>query len=82
MEFISTTDIWPGKGNGVMVKKTNSCGSKYVTIIYKEEYELECMLHAIEQEGITSLEQFNELCELITKYGDLKYSQGADSNID
>jgi hypothetical protein len=83
MKVIKPIDIWPGKNNGFLVEKTAPNGSTYDAIMHKEEWELECMLLAIENEGITDLDQVDELRKLIENYGSLKYSLGceaADSN--
>ena len=69
-------DIWPGRDNGVLVEKTSQDGTKYQDMLHKEEYELECMLMAIESEGITDLDQVDQLRKLIENYGSLKYSLG------
>jgi hypothetical protein len=81
MKIIKEYTIWPNYP-GVVVKKTDSDGNSYEAIMHKEEYELECFLNLIEQEGITSLDQVDKLRNLIDDVKSLKYSLGADSASD
>jgi hypothetical protein len=75
MKFISNADIWPGKNNGVLVEKESS-GSTYQTVIPIEEYRLEEFLLTVEQDGITSTEQVEDLRNLISEYAEMQYQRG------
>jgi hypothetical protein len=81
MKFIREYTIWPNYP-GVVVEKTDSNGNSYEAIMHKEEYELECFLNHIEHEGITDLDQVDELRNLIDSVKSLNYSLGADSASD
>ena len=79
MEFIKNIDIWPGKNNGVLVEKTDSTGKAYEVTMSKEEYALEEFLLGVEQEGISDLDQVEELRRLIEDYGSHCYQNGANN---
>jgi hypothetical protein len=79
MEFIKNIDIWPGKNNGVLVEKTDSNGKPYEARLSKEEYALEEFLLGVEQEGISDLDQVEELRRLIEDYGSHCYQNGANN---
>jgi hypothetical protein len=81
MKIIKEYTIWPNYP-GVVVENTDSNGNMYEAIMHKEEYELECFLNRIEHDGITSLDQVDELRKLIDDVKSLMYSIGTDSASD